>query len=80
MLLKSGLDGQHFVNCAEALSLPSRVQMFVIFLAGIDEKTPLLRSMDAVKREGLRLLKASGLGKDVETIYSALAMPLAMVL
>eukprot|EP00438_Fugacium_kawagutii_P018880 Skav221126 [mRNA] locus=scaffold233:541878:550435:- [translate_table: standard] len=31
----------------------------------IDEKTPLLRSMDAVKKEGLRLLKASGLGKDV---------------
>eukprot|EP00913_Durusdinium_trenchii_P010692 g10032.t1 len=39
----------------------------------IDEKTPLLRSMDAVKREGLRLLKATGLGKDAKTIYSRLA-------
>ncbi|CAK9038317.1 unnamed protein product [Durusdinium trenchii] len=38
----------------------------------IDEKTPLLRSMDAVKREGLRLLKATGLGKDAKTIYSYL--------
>lgn len=38
----------------------------------IDEKTPLLRSMDAVKREGLRLLKASGLGEGVQTIYSYL--------
>eukprot|EP00435_Cladocopium_sp_Y103_P005627 s4991_g1.t2 len=38
----------------------------------IDEKTPLLRSMDAVKKEGLRLLKAAGLGKGVQTIYSYL--------
>jgi glutamine synthetase type III len=43
-------------------------------LTGIDEKTPLLRSMDAVKKEGLRLLKASGLGKDVQTIYGTLAL------
>ncbi|CAE7337778.1 glnA3 [Symbiodinium natans] len=38
----------------------------------IDEKTPLLRSMDAVKTHGLRLLKATGLGKDAQTIHSFL--------
>jgi len=38
----------------------------------IDEKTPLLRSMDAVKTHGLRLLKATGLGKDAQTIHSYL--------
>ncbi|CAJ1345983.1 unnamed protein product [Effrenium voratum] len=38
----------------------------------IDEKTPLLRSMDAVKKEGLRLLKAADLGKNAQTIYSYL--------
>jgi len=38
----------------------------------IDEKTPLLRSMDAVKVQGLRLLKAVGLGKDVKTMHSYL--------
>lgn len=38
----------------------------------IDEKTPLLRSMDAVKVQGLRLLKAVGLGKDANTMHSYL--------
>ncbi|CAE7197067.1 glnA3 [Symbiodinium natans] len=38
----------------------------------IDEKTPLLRSMDAVKTQGLRLLKAVDLGKSAQTIYSFL--------
>eukprot|EP00913_Durusdinium_trenchii_P027343 g25652.t1 len=38
----------------------------------IDEKTPLLRSMDAVKEQGLRLLKAVGLGKDAKTMHSYL--------
>lgn len=38
----------------------------------IDEKTPLLRSMDAVKTHGLRLLEATGLGKDAQTIHSYL--------
>ena len=38
----------------------------------IDEKTPLLRSMDAIKEQGLRLLKAVGLGKDVKTMHSYL--------
>ncbi|CAE7611771.1 glnA3 [Symbiodinium sp. CCMP2592] len=38
----------------------------------IDEKTPLLRSMDAVKAQGLRMLKAVGLGKDAQTMHSYL--------
>mmetsp|Transcript_34006 Transcript_34006/g.76321 ORF Transcript_34006/g.76321 Transcript_34006/m.76321 type:complete len:728 (+) Transcript_34006:59-2242(+) len=38
----------------------------------IDEKTPLLRSMDAVKTHGLRLLKAVGLAQDAQTIHSYL--------
>mmetsp|Transcript_14290 Transcript_14290/g.24791 ORF Transcript_14290/g.24791 Transcript_14290/m.24791 type:complete len:716 (-) Transcript_14290:180-2327(-) len=38
----------------------------------IDEKTPLLRSMDAVTVQGLRMLKAVGLGKDVKAMYSYL--------
>ena len=38
----------------------------------IDEKTPLLRSMDAVSLQGLRLLKAVGLGKDAKAMYSYL--------
>ena len=38
----------------------------------IDEKTPLLRSMDAVKSQGLRMLKAVGLGKDAQTMHSYL--------
>ena len=38
----------------------------------IDEKTPLLRSQDAVKREGLKLLKAVGMAPDAKTIYSYL--------
>ena len=32
----------------------------------IDEKTPLLRSMDAVTVSGLRLLKAIGIGTDAK--------------
>eukprot|EP00490_Sorites_sp_Unknown_P012186 CAMPEP_0114648018 /NCGR_PEP_ID=MMETSP0191-20121206/6123_1 /TAXON_ID=126664 /ORGANISM="Sorites sp." /LENGTH=694 /DNA_ID=CAMNT_0001861211 /DNA_START=96 /DNA_END=2180 /DNA_ORIENTATION=- len=38
----------------------------------IDEKTPLLRSMDAVKTSGLRLLKAIGIGTDAQTMHSYL--------
>ena len=38
----------------------------------IDEKTPLLRSMDAVKTHGLRLLQAIGIGKDAQTMHSYL--------
>ena len=38
----------------------------------IDEKTPLLRSMDAVKVQGLRMLKAVGLGLDAKTMHSYL--------
>merc|ERR1719424_2326699 len=38
----------------------------------IDDKTPLFRSMDAVTTQGLRLLKAMGLGKDVKTMRSYL--------
>ena len=38
----------------------------------IDDKTPLLRSADAVKRQGLRLLKAMGIAKDAKTMYSYL--------
>mmetsp|Transcript_51390 Transcript_51390/g.112114 ORF Transcript_51390/g.112114 Transcript_51390/m.112114 type:complete len:695 (-) Transcript_51390:484-2568(-) len=40
--------------------------------ACIDEKTPLLRSNDAVNREGLRLLKAIGLATDAKAVYSYL--------
>merc|ERR1711920_1194610 len=38
----------------------------------IDDKTPLLRSMDAVTSQGLRLLKAMGLATDAKTMYSYL--------
>eukprot|EP00435_Cladocopium_sp_Y103_P051899 s564_g16.t1 len=38
----------------------------------IDEKTPLLRSMDAVKASGLRLLKAINIGTDAKTMHSYL--------
>ena len=38
----------------------------------IDEKTPLLRSMDAVKLHGLRMLKAIGIGTDAQTMHSYL--------
>ena len=38
----------------------------------IDEKTPLLRSMDAVKTHGLRMLKAVGIGTDAQTMHSYL--------
>merc|ERR1719191_1922989 len=38
----------------------------------IDDKTPLLRSMDAVTAQGLRLLKAMGLATDAKTMYSYL--------
>ena len=38
----------------------------------IDEKTPLLRSMDAVTTQGLRMLKAIGLGKGTSTMFSYL--------
>ncbi|CAJ1432475.1 unnamed protein product [Effrenium voratum] len=38
----------------------------------IDEKTPLLRSMDAVKLQGLRLLKSIGIGTDAQTMHSYL--------
>ncbi|CAK9080797.1 unnamed protein product [Durusdinium trenchii] len=38
----------------------------------IDEKTPLLRSMDAVKTSGLRLLKAINIGTDAKTMHSYL--------
>jgi len=38
----------------------------------IDDKTPLLRSMDAVTTQGLRLLKAMGLARDAKTMYSYL--------
>jgi len=38
----------------------------------IDDKTPLLRSADAVQREGLRLLKAMGVASDAKAILSYL--------
>ena len=38
----------------------------------IDDKTPLLRSQDAVAREGLRLLKACGVEKEATTMYAYL--------
>jgi len=38
----------------------------------IDDKTPLLRSMDAVTTQGLRLLKAMGLARDAKTMFSYL--------
>jgi len=38
----------------------------------IDDKTPLLRSADAIKAQGLRLLKAMGIGADAKTMYSYL--------
>jgi len=40
--------------------------------ACIDDKTPLLRSNDAVNREGLRLLKAIGCATDAKAVYSYL--------
>merc|ERR1719367_962006 len=40
--------------------------------ACIDDKTPLLRSNDALNREGLRLLKAIEIGMDAKAIYSFL--------
>ena len=38
----------------------------------IDEKTPLLRSMDAVKLSGLRLLKAIQIGTEAQSMHSYL--------
>jgi glutamine synthetase len=38
----------------------------------IDDKTPLLRSCDAVNKEGLRLLKAIGIGMDAKQVNSFL--------
>jgi len=38
----------------------------------IDDKTPLLRSADAVNREGLRLLKAIGIATDAKALRSYL--------
>ena len=38
----------------------------------IDDKTPLLRSQDAVAREGLRLLKACGVEKEATTMHAYL--------
>ena len=38
----------------------------------IDDKTPLLRSQDAVAREGLRLLKACGVEQEASTMYAYL--------
>lgn len=38
----------------------------------LDEKTPLLRSEEAVRRQGMRLLKAVGLDGGVDHIYSCL--------
>ena len=38
----------------------------------IDDKTPLLRSQDAVAREGLRLLKACGVEETATTMYAYL--------
>jgi glutamine synthetase len=38
----------------------------------IDDKTPLLRSCDAVKAQGLRLLKTIGIGTDATTVHSYL--------
>jgi len=40
--------------------------------ACIDDKTPLLRSNDAVNKEGLRLLKAINIGTDAKAIHSFL--------
>merc|ERR1719421_1108602 len=40
--------------------------------ACIDDKTPLLRSNDAVNKEGLRLLKAIKIGTDASAIHSFL--------
>jgi glutamine synthetase len=40
--------------------------------ACIDDKTPLLRSNDAVNREGLRLLKAIGVATGAKAVYSYL--------
>eukprot|EP00403_Amphidinium_massartii_P037471 CAMPEP_0178432938 /NCGR_PEP_ID=MMETSP0689_2-20121128/32648_1 /TAXON_ID=160604 /ORGANISM="Amphidinium massartii, Strain CS-259" /LENGTH=693 /DNA_ID=CAMNT_0020054951 /DNA_START=30 /DNA_END=2111 /DNA_ORIENTATION=+ len=56
------LDGVLRIPCA-----------FVTHLgAAIDDKTPLLRSNDAVNREGLRLLKAIGIGADAKKVHSFL--------
>jgi len=38
----------------------------------IDDKTPLLRSMDAVQREALTLLKAIGIASDAKAVHSYL--------
>ena len=38
----------------------------------IDDKTPLLRAQDAVQTQGLRLLKAIGIGTDAKAMYSYL--------
>eukprot|EP00931_Biecheleriopsis_adriatica_P065403 TRINITY_DN39931_c0_g1_i1.p1 TRINITY_DN39931_c0_g1~~TRINITY_DN39931_c0_g1_i1.p1 ORF type:complete len:813 (+),score=156.45 TRINITY_DN39931_c0_g1_i1:56-2440(+) len=38
----------------------------------IDEKTPLLRSVDAVRSHGMRLLKAINIGSNAKTMYSYL--------
>jgi len=46
---------------------------FVTYLSAcIDDKTPLLRSQDAVNRQGLRLLKALKMDAGVQTMYSYL--------
>merc|ERR1719387_1209570 len=38
----------------------------------IDEKTPLLRSVDAVRVQGLRMLKNAGIGSDARNMFSYL--------
>jgi len=40
--------------------------------AAIDDKTPLLRSTDAVNKQGLRLLRAINIGADAKAIHSFL--------
>eukprot|EP00913_Durusdinium_trenchii_P021046 g19779.t1 len=63
-----------YIPCASrACEVGKALEAFVThFGKCIDEKTPLLRSMDAVKTSGLRLLKAINIGTDAKTMHSYL--------
>lgn len=76
------MDKTLYIPCSLAVRFPSRLWLgaFVThFGKCIDEKTPLLRSMDAVKLSGLRLLKAIGIGTDAQSMHSYLGWEQACV-
>ena len=61
-------DGPSFTILADLRCLYIPCAFVTHFGKCIDEKTPLLRSMDAVTLSGLRLLKAIGIATDAKAI------------